>query len=308
MQLHNLINRRNISAKMNVQGHVNEVEDFLKLVVRCHILAVVMHHFGMEEPSDEPKRNCTGLNRCKTNDEKWSYLKAQLYTVVKTYVIPRQFIQNDSTVPQTNPEGCYNPHGSRVISEHSYVPSTENISAYNPSFRGLPASITNCSQNELQASCSIRRQARDGVLEYASAVLNDGLLFLEFCDAIREGDGERILRCWKAMLIYFHSANHSNYAKEAIVLQAMVNAAATPRVAAQMTWSCVVNTTGGLGRNIPVDLENEHLNRIVKTAIANVGANVSTSTILQCGKSLKALISILQNFDSDHPLLTHMHH
>lgn len=91
----------------------------------------------------------------------------------------------------------------------------------------------------------------------------------------------------------------------------MVNAAATPRVAAQMTWSRVVNTRGGLGRNIPGDLENEHLNRIVKTAIANVGANVSISTILQCGKSLKALVSILQNFDSQHnvspPSSAHTH-
>ena len=64
---------------------------------------------------------------------------------------------------------------------------------------------------------TVRRIAVDGVFNYASALLNDGLLLLEFCDAIREGDGKRILRCWRAMLIYFQHARHSNYAKEAIL-------------------------------------------------------------------------------------------
>lgn len=34
----------------------------------------------------------------------------------------------------------------------------------------------------------------DGVFNYASAVLNDGLLLMELRDAIHEGDGETILR------------------------------------------------------------------------------------------------------------------
>lgn len=44
-QLRNLINRRNISATTNVTGRVNEVEDFLELIVRCHIVAAAMHFF-----------------------------------------------------------------------------------------------------------------------------------------------------------------------------------------------------------------------------------------------------------------------
>ena len=47
------------------------------------------------------------------------------------------------------------------------------------------------------------------------------------------------------MLIYFHMAGHSNYTKEAILLQAVGNAAATPRVAAQVTRSRTVSTMRG---------------------------------------------------------------
>ena len=140
--------------------------------------------------------------------------------------------------------------------------------------------------------------APDGVFNYASAVLNDGLLYLEFIDAIREGDGKRTLTCWKNLLLYFFSAKHYNYVKEAVYLLANINAAVSPKVAAQMTWSRFVNTKGRKGCNIPVDLHNEHLNRgTLKEAISAVGANVNANTIAQCGKSLKGIIDVGTQFD-----------
>ena len=36
---------------------------------------------------------------------------------------------------------------------------------------------------------------------YARDVLTLGLLYMEFQDAIREGDGERLLRCWRYLLL-----------------------------------------------------------------------------------------------------------
>lgn len=40
----------------------------------------------------------------------------------------------------------------------------------------------------------------DSVLSYAEETLSLGLFLLEFTDAIHEGDGYRILRCWKYLL------------------------------------------------------------------------------------------------------------
>ena len=171
MQLRNFINQRNISAKINVSSHVHEVEDFLNLVIWCHILGVVMHYFGMEHPSDEPKRNCEGLNRCQTAQEKWSYLKSQLHTVVEAYVIPRKFLNDKASDPsQANLEGCYNPHGTSVTCEHAYFSSAQATET--PS-RSLPITINNCSRNTQVAPAAIHSVAKDGVFDYASAVLND---------------------------------------------------------------------------------------------------------------------------------------
>ena len=44
-------------------------------------------------------------------------------------------------------------------------------------------------------------QEKDRVLEYACDVLTLGLLYMEFVDAVREGDGERILLCWRYFLL-----------------------------------------------------------------------------------------------------------
>ena len=80
--------------------------------------------------------------------------------------------------------------------------------------------------------------------------------------------------------MYFHSANHKNYWTEAFQLLASVSACASPRIAHQMTWSRGINTNGGKGKNIPLDLNMEHLNRVVKDHVANVGANVGEKSII----------------------------
>lgn len=60
--------------------------------------------------------------------------------------------------------------------------------------------------------------SQDGVFNYASAVLNEGLLLLELRDAIHEGDGPRIIPCWKFMLLHWRHAGHSKYAHEVVHL------------------------------------------------------------------------------------------
>ena len=58
----------------------------------------------------------------------------------------------------------------------------------------------------------------DQVQAYASKLLTLGLLLMEFSDGIREGDGVRILRCWKYFLLLFKANNRTNYSIEALNL------------------------------------------------------------------------------------------
>ncbi len=62
-------------------------------------------------------------------------------------------------------------------------------------------------------------------------VLSLGLLFMEFIDAIREGDGDRICSCWKFLLLIFKATGRKNYA---IALLAQLKFVLSPRMAAQL--------------------------------------------------------------------------
>ena len=126
----------------------------------------------------------------------------------------------------------------------------------------------------------------DGVSNYASAVLNDGLL-MEFRDAIHEGDGPRILRCWKFMLLYWRHTGHTKYAHEAIqLILCATHGAASERIVKELVWCRTVNPRGGgAGNNIPADLYLEHLNRTLKDCLHSVGPNISIQSIVQSSKS-----------------------
>lgn len=71
----------------------------------------------------------------------------------------------------------------------------------------------NCSS--MDRSSEIRTQCEDGVHCYGIEFLSLSLIWHGFHDSIREGDGDRILRYWKFLLVIFKSSNKQNYAKEA---------------------------------------------------------------------------------------------
>ena len=55
----------------------------------------------------------------------------------------------------------------------------------------------------------------DHILEYANEIISLGLLFMNYRDSIKEGDGNRVILCWKYMLPIFKATNRKNYAIEA---------------------------------------------------------------------------------------------
>ena len=69
----------------------------------------------------------------------------------------------------------------------------------------------------------------DHVRAYAKEVLSLGLLLMEFIDAVREGDGARIVRCWKYFLPLFKSAGRTNYSIEAFNLLLELEYVMTPQ-------------------------------------------------------------------------------
>ena len=91
------------------------------------------------------------------------------------------------------------------------------------------------------------------------------------------------------MLLDFCHFHHYKYALEAFHTLALVEVIAPPRIKQQIVWSRVVNSRGGAGNNIPVDLHMEHLDRLLKDMIIGIGANISEQAIVQSSKSLDGI-------------------
>lgn len=111
----------------------------------------------------------------------------------------------------------------------------------------------------------------DHKFKYSRLVISVGLLYWEYCD----GDGLRVLRCWRYMLLLFKSTNRINYSIEAFMLLAQYQFCFSKR---QLVWGRFINVHG---LPAPCDLYMEHLNRVCKDALKGLGAN----------RAVKALVS-----------------
>ena len=138
----------------------------------------------------------------------------------------------------------------------------------------------------------------DGLCEYSVQLLLMCCLYMEFADAIREGDGGHVLLCWKYMLPIFLASGNKNYACVAANFLLQHTYLLSPRQSAQLSWSRFVNVHEQPGRNIPVDLHMEHLNKIAKDALNGLGSNKSQKSIQRIGRAIGTLSPVMDNFDA----------
>ena len=137
----------------------------------------------------------------------------------------------------------------------------------------------------------------DGIYNYARVLCHYGSLVLEMRDGWHEGDGERVLRCWKLLLPHFKVAGCTKYSLEALKLQIHSGIEYSPNLAHQVTWNRFVNVRGGAGNNIPCDLFNEHVNKLLKHIIRNMGSNLTESALQRAARSVTTLHQICETFD-----------
>ena len=142
--------------------------------------------------------------------------------------------------------------------------------------------------------------SEDGIQIYGKQLLRIGLLYWEYTDAIKEGDGDRLLRCWKYMLVLFINTGRKNYCIEALkMLNQFYYYQLPQRQATQLLYSRFVNVSGLPGHNVRTDLHLEHLNAIVKSCVKSLRANKTEEAIKRSAKALGKLFPIFQKFDEE---------
>ena len=100
------------------------------------------------------------------------------------------------------------------------------------------------------------------------------------------------------LMPHFKEDSCSKYAIEAFNFIGQVNATLTPQMAHKLIWNRTCNVRGGEGNNIPLDLQNEHLNRTFKDDINTFQANVSDRSISRNSQAIGPVTNILKGVDS----------
>ena len=109
--------------------------------------------------------------------------------------------------------------------------------------------------------------------EHTVARLGFGFLLMDILDAVKEGDGDRVMQIYKVALHFYKTYGNTNYAYSTFLLTLQVNATLSPRIAHSVKWNRFWNTRGGIGRNIPLDLHLEHLNGFLKSFLRGLRPN-----------------------------------
>ena len=89
----------------------------------------------------------------------------------------------------------------------------------------------------------------DEVYNHQMSFLDYGMLVYNFFDGVKEGDGARVIRCWKFQLLYLKNdgARSMKYALEALYLQCQINAMLSQKDAHNLIWNRFYKAKFGWG-------------------------------------------------------------
>ena len=240
----NVINQVNAKTS-NVLDNFNHCKTYVKLETDAFITAATMKHFGMTN-LEEPAGNFIPpsiLDGSQSTRRIW--LHKQVKDILKKAVIDEQeqfhaTLQNE-LIELNRPKRFY----CRVCNkEYRYAKARDSHENNIHSF-----SIELASPEESSDSMQPLAEHKpvDARYNYACARLNFGMLLYNFDDAIKEGDGDRILRCWKFILLIFRAYKHTKYAFAALQLFFYTSCMLSERMSHLLVWNRTVNNHGGKG-------------------------------------------------------------
>lgn len=144
-----------------------------------------------------------------------------------------------------------------------------------------------------------QNQKEDWKKNYHTARLIFGLLIMLLTDAVREGDPKRLLICIKVALPILYTNHRVKYSYVVLLFLAKLYAILPNGMAFDLIHNRFFNSSGKPGGNIPLDLRMEHLNKLLKIALRQLGSNINESSAQRIAKGLEGLEDLVKNIHRD---------
>jgi hypothetical protein len=162
----------------------------------------------------------------------------------------------------------------------------------------LPTDLNQTPTSQPQIPPAEDLKSEDHVMNYALQVMQMGIFFMQLDDTEHEGDGERMMRNWKLLMLYARCSGRSKkYAFEALRLITYCRALYTEKMAHRVIHGQCVNPLGGMGRNYANDLKQEHLVKCNKVILQGLCGNKTLKAVTRATQSAYNVKKITENFD-----------
>lgn len=287
-QLKARLNRKDVHAKVNKSYH--GTESFFSTVVDSYVVYAAMEFFGMASPHAAPTLNMVQTNESHT-------LKEKVGELVNTYVLFEAEFDESTALHGEIHEAC------QEASEENYVcrfPSCNKIYVHEKRRNNHEVSTHRLTiPREREDRSPPNPNDGDGVFNYSHNILKTGLLLRDFQDAVKEGDGNRLERLWKFLMLLFKVTGKTKYALAAIRLHAQLNAILSPREAHSLRWNRTINLKGGIGRNVAIDQVQEHKIKETKELMSGHGPNLTFPSAQIYSRASDGVGDVMKNFDKE---------
>lgn len=291
----NLINRRNVGT--DVSQRFDACKQFFLLEVRARIVAAFLAVLGMKSIDDIPTDECLppSVTNGAENVQK-EFLHGLAAKVVDKYVLCEHHVAN---MLEKQQYADWLQISNKKTEDGRFLCRQENCGK---SFRNDgKLRVQHEKIHGLHASQQGKgRKPEDAMLSYQCSVLNYGLLVLNFFDGVSEGDGARIVRCWKYALQHLRNdkVRSQKYALEAMYLLCQINGLLANECAEDLIWNRFHKSKTSDGGNIPQDLCVEHYNNLMKNVIRYLGPNArNRRAVDRFANALTVTKNLLDNFD-----------
>ena len=290
-----LVNCRNLSTE--VKKKYSACKQFFFKEIEARIVAAAMSILGLQTMNGTPSKTKLPPN-LETAYDKKCFLDILSYQVVDTFVMNEKALKSialqqkyNDWLSECNPKTNDGRYKCRLSTCDKTFRYDGKIRKEHEKIHGFHSQQDQKDQRDL---------ANDDMMNYQCSLLEFGMIQLNFHDAILEGDGERVLQCWKFMLPYLRKdgAASRKYAVEALYLLLQTHALLPERDAHRLIWNRFHKARRGQGGNIPLDMALEHNNLLLKTIMRKLGSNATNKTALdRLVKALHANKALLDNYD-----------
>lgn len=303
----NLINRRNVKDDPHTAYRADR--DFMVLEVTARVIAAAFLVLGLESKQDKPKHFTIPDNLASQSKfHQLQFLHKVAAKIVDEVVIDetmmngsleemistqeRQEILNQLELNEDGRFPCRFP-GCKASFKYNGKSRRRHELGHDP-----PVVVSEDITDATTESTTPPSKDADDMFHYNAALLSEGLFFLNFLDAVSEGDGMRIIRQYKYLMLLCKADDpHSvKYALESLY-QLILSNGLSAKEAEIFVWNRTVNNHGGHGKNIPHDLEVEHSNNYNKQAYGNLGMSLTEKAVTRISQAEKPVKGVIGKVD-----------